>query len=874
MIQNGGDTPSPQVEMWMRQIRSQMAAGLALPEAADRARSEVELIMGTSSDPAQIGHWSEARERIRDGLERPIEYLRPHSVHKPRRPEWYTGASAADLHWPSLRAFLLQHRGWSEATVDGIDRTSSEVVSLLEDPSLTSFSGRGLVVGHVQSGKTANMTAVIAKAADAGYRFVVVLSGLTNALRRQTQSRLVGDLIARNPELWHLHTTVEDDGDFRTPPNRWFSSMDPVQVAVIKKNVTPLRRLIQAVERTSDALRSRMPVLVIDDECDQASVNSSGSAFDSTAINDAIRTLIARLPRVQYVGYTATPFANVLINPHTPQGALDDLYPRDFITALPASDGYFGAEALFGRMPDNADDERAEEQGLDMIREIPPTDVGEVRPASRARAGFAPTVPPSLEKALGWFLLTCAVRLARGQGDQHFSMLVHTTVYTDAHERLAAVIRNWAAEVEEALPAKEAELESLWNEERPRVNGERWALTSLDWGALRPFLRKLLGDLEVIVENSTSESRLDFGRGRPCRYIVVGGSVLARGLTIEGLVVSYFVRSSSQYDTLLQMGRWFGYRPGYQDLPRIWMTADLASAFRDLAIVEAEIRADIAEYSRRDLTPMDLAVRIRQIPGMTITSAAKMIASETCDVTYSGEHLQTIRFPAEDGELLRRNWAAGARLADRASAEHPIETVRRGRLMRGVPLDMVAEFLEAYVASSRDAFGAPLLDWIARESEAGPAFRQWNVGLVESASGRPSDSPLGAFGAVRTVRRARLSLPRADGLADIKALMSRRDVLFDVTMDTAADHWSTLKRVRQQEVGDTLPLMLLYGIEAQSTPSRGGAYRTALDAAADVLGVGLVLPDRGARRSFVRVRLDRDEAEETEDVLADLGDTP
>src|SRR5690606_19823503 len=146
-------------------------------------------------------------------------------------------------------------------------------------------------------------------------------------------------------------------------------------------------------------------------------------------------------------------------------------------------------------------------------------------------------------------------------------------------------------------------------------------------------------------------------------------------------------------------------------------------------------------------------------------------------------------FPAEDGELLRRNWAAGARLADRASAEHPIETVRRGRLMRGVPPDMVAEFLGAYVASSRDAFGAPLLDWIARESEAGSAFRQWNVGLVESAGGRPSDSPLGAFGAVRTVRRARLSLPRADGLADIKALMSRRDVLFDVTTDTAADDW-------------------------------------------------------------------------------------
>jgi hypothetical protein len=870
MNQGKGREVSPQVEMWVRQIRSQMASGLTLPAAASSARRELELLLGSELESAQADQWAAAQEHIREGLERPIEYLRPNSVHKPRRPEWYEGSSATDLHWPSLKAFLLQRRRWSEATVGAIDEISAEVTGMLEDPSQSSFSGRGLVVGHVQSGKTANMTAVIARAADAGYRFVVILSGLTNALRRQTQGRLVADLIARNPELWHLHTTVEDDGDFQTPPNRWFSSMDPIQVAVIKKNVAPLRRLITAIERTSEALRSRMPVLVIDDECDQASVNSSGSVFDSTAINEAIRRLIARLPRVQYVGYTATPFANVLINPHTPEGALDDLYPKDFITALPASDEYFGTEALFGRSPDDADDERAEEQGLDMIREVPAADATEVRPASRARANFSPTVPPSLEEALRWFILSSSARLARGQEDEHFSMLIHTTVYTDAHERIAARIREWKADLAATLTEVETELEALWARELARIDRRRWDLPSLSWKAIRPFVRGLVDSLEVIVENSASESRLAFDRGTPCRYIVVGGSVLARGLTIEGLSVSYFVRSSSQYDTLLQMGRWFGYRPGYQDLPRIWMTADLAGAFRDLALVEAEIRQDIAEYARRDLTPMDMAVRIRQIPGMSITSAAKMIASESCDISFSGEHLQTIRFASDDMDELNRNWAAGARLVDRITRGREIETVRQGRLVRAAPFHTVADFLENYAASTRDTFGRPLLEWLAREAETGPAFRSWNVGLVEPAKGGLSTRPLGTMGAVRTVRRARLSARRGDGLADIKALMSRRDVLFDVQEHSGPDDWAALKRYRQSVLGE-VPLLLLYAIDARSDPTAGTTYRVPLDAATDVLGVGLVLPDRGQNRRFVRVILDRDDAEEGEDLMADIG---
>ena len=869
----GSVRPGPQVDSWIRQIHKELAAGLDVEAAVVEARASFEAMTGRPLEGTQFTHWQDAATEVRRALSTPIDFLEPHSLRRPRRPDWYRGPSPEDAHWPSLKAYLLSRRRWDPVTVDTIDSTSTEVVRLLENPAQHVFSGRGLVLGHVQSGKTANMLAVIAKAVDAGYKFVIILAGLTNSLRRQTQGRFELDLRNRNPEAWHLHTSWNDDGDFREPPNTWFSTMDQAQVAIIKKNVTPLGRLIQTIERTPDRARRRMPVLIIDDECDQASVNASGSQFDATAINSAVRRLLKLLPRAQYIGYTATPFANVLINPSTPQGQMDDLYPQDFITALPLPKGYFGGEALFGRDPVDADEEAPSEQGFDMIREVPIADVAAVRPpGAKDRETFEPGIPASLGDALHYYVLAAAARYARGQSDQHCSMLVHTTVYNITHERMAEAIKAWLAGLRATLgdPEVEFRLHAVWVSEQHRVDPGRFGLETVTYDDLRPHLPRLLGDLEVVIENSTSETRLDFDNG-PRRYIVVGGSVLARGLTIEGLTVSYFVRSSSQYDTLLQMGRWFGYRPGYEDLPRIWMTADLATAFRDLALVEAEIRADIAEYVRRDETPADFAVRIRQIPGMAITAAAKMIAAESCDISFSGEHLQTIRFMHRDAESLKANWRAGATLADRAGESSSLASAPGGgRLFRAVPLEAVQEFLRTYAAARADRLGRDLLAWIEAEHEADSgAFATWNVGVVEPANASLSGMPLGAFGQVGMVNRSRLKAPRPDGAADIKALMSRRDVLLDTGGKAADKDWSALKRQRQQLVGSDIPLILFYAIDPASRPAEDSMYRAPLEAAGDMLGVGIVLPNRGALRSYVRVKIDPSDAE-SEDVLADI----
>jgi hypothetical protein len=769
-----------------------------------------------------------------------------------------------------VKGFLLNEKKWHEEDVRGIDDASDEVVSLLEnpqDPARSQFSCRGLVVGHVQSGKTANMTAVIAKALDAGYDTVIVLAGLTNKLRHQTQLRLYSDLVRRNPLNWQVLTSNEVDRDFRAPAQGGFlSHSDKAQLAVIKKNVSPLGELRKAIKETFPAVLQQLRVLVIDDECDQASVNSAQGELDMTAINQRIRELLTLLPAATYVGYTATPFANVLINPYRVDGQdLDDLYPRDFITALPKADKYFGTERLFGKTPVDPEDIQPDEEGLEMIRDVPEEDEAGLQPRSRKdRDAFQPVMTPSLEAAILYFLACCAARRARGHADQHMTMLVHTSAYVRAHERVAALIQGWVDVHRKDLvdPASEigSRLERAWIGEQGRLPDDLTDAAPVAIEGIFHYLPKVLECIEFPVENGASDDRIDYS-GKPKTYIVVGGSILARGLTLEGLMVSYFLRTANQFDTLLQMGRWFGYRPGYEDLPRIWMPRDLKLRFRALAAVEQEIREDIEQYRMRDLTPMDLAVRIRAIPGMAITAANKMRAARRCAVSYWGTHRQTFRFAHKDTRILEKNWGAGSELVSRIESlglRDPDAEERK--LWRNVPKSSIRRFLESYVVESShaDLLPAMLLPFIDGTDQR---LAMWSVGIVESGRGHESDTLLGTIGSVRTVNRARLK--DTVGIADIKALMSRRDVLFDCGDEVEGNgSWEELKEARLEAVGQ-VPLLLLYPIAKESRPERASKARVPLDALHDVLGVGIVFPGSVTEGgNFVSVDLQPLSAEE------------
>lgn len=866
---------NPQVEQFVREIKQRLPSHGSPESAASDLRRFIESITGAMSTEMQ-SHLSEALGIVQSTLQK-VEILRRNSLTK-TRDDWYAGPMTTDQHWPALQGYLQNAKNWDHESIGAIDDSSSEVVSLLANPKLEQFRCRGLVVGYVQSGKTANMTAVIAKAVDAGYNLIVLLGGVTNKLRAQTQRRLLSDIVERHRHLWQLYTTVDDAGDFSKPANRQFTMPVPgrAQMVVMKKETSRLDAFLETVEKTPTNVLRSLKTLIIDDECDQASVNASSKEYDMTRTNEAIRKIIRSLPAVSYVGYTATPFANVFIDPfpHN-KDELDDLYPEDFITDLPRPKDYFGAREVFGFDPDNADDDEGASAGRDMIRIIPPEEIAKIRPASaKDRAAFTPQITPELERALLWFLITCAVRRRRGQGASHMTMLVHTSPYVNQHTRMSEAIRAWlglrADDISSAKGKIWGLLKKVWSAETGRVPLEGDEEKELTPEVLLPWLKETFGKLEVAVENGESVERLNYTEDAKT-YIVVGGSVLARGLTLEGLAVSFFLRTSQQYDTLLQMGRWFGFRHGYADLPRLWATRDLVSNFRALARIEEEIREDIALYRKRKATPLDFAVKVREIPGLAITSAAKMRHAYRTSISFEGKHVQTIRFDHLKDGVVSGNWsAAGGLIDDAKKAKGTTYDSRRG-LFTAVPLAIVRKFLREFQICDQhlDLKQDMLLNYL---DKAAGGLASWNVAIVGPDKGQASSRELGFLGTVSTNRRSKLA--ESGECADIKALMSKRDILIDAedTSAKAGENWTDLKAKRP-----AVPLLLLYPIEAESQPKKGTSRdgrptRIALDAVGDLIGFGIVFPGSLDRSGgYYSVELDIPTPEQLEDD-EDLGE--
>ena len=793
------------------------------------------------SDPVQRAALDAAANQIRKSVA-DIERLRhPTTLKAPERKAWYAGPRDTDDFWPALKRYLEKKRG--DEVVKAIDRGSTKVVSCLDFPGSASFSSRGLVVGYVQSGKTANFTAVISKAADAGYRLFLVLSGLTNSLRRQTQDRLDAELVRLQPKLWQTWTDLQSDiGDYPFNIDAMLHGQQR-HLAVVKKNGPRLRRLLRMIKKADPQLLKQCPVLIIDDECDQASVNASGNQDRLTVINRLLRDFLETLPRVAYVGYTATPYANVLIDPSYEQ----DLYPRDFIVSLDMPDGYFGAEKLFGRDLLDADPVPPNESGLDMIRTIPNEDIEYLRPANRDQKDtFVISVTSTLGAAIRYFVMATAAKSVRGLGSEHSCMLIHTTVYARAHANAKPVVEAYVQSLEDSIkrgdPSVLEELRTQWEEEMGRLPSETLGRETVTFDELLPHLLSAENKPSAVVENSLSDQRLEFGSD-PRRYIVIGGNVLARGLTIDGLVVSFFLRAASQYDTLMQMGRWFGYRRGYEDLPRIWMTRDMAQYFKDMATVEAEIRYDIEVYERERLTPLQFAIRIREHPDLAITAKNKMGAAVDCHVSFAGRHFQTRRFKHASAQWLADNWDAAELLLDRI-AKRRIPGRGSAIAFGEVPFTEIVAFLREYeLHPSHQSFAtSKLIEYIAEQNGKEPgSLALWNVAVVVTSDGAESDRPLGALGQVSMVSRARL---RIDGDADIKALMSRQDVLADLpNIDLPGKAgWAEVKEIRQKAFKAPRPLLLLYPINRNSRAAPSSTDRIDMNAAHDLIGIAVVFP--------------------------------
>jgi hypothetical protein len=581
------------------------------------------------------------------------------------RRQWY--------YWPRLREFLLQQK-WPSKSLKELDATTDRIMNRLPSPSDDHFDVRGLVLGFVQSGKTANFTATIAKAADCGYRLVIVLSGIDKGLRMQTQIRLTRELMGYGSfsgdnnhvplpptgRQWHRFTTSDLDGDF-DPGNANQASLqgpEPV-LLVVKKNGPVLRRLIHWLDGASKDILTEIPTLVIDDEADLASIDTRGSYQPEdepplqdyeppSAINGLIRQLLNHFQKSVYIAYTATPFANILI----PHDAYDptlenDLYPKDFIVDLPKPEGYFGAEELFGL--ESADGEKST-SGIDVIRLVPEDDVYELENGH---------LPKSLEEAILGFILSGAARIQRGYRNEPTTMLIHTSHRIESHMDIAEIVGDKISEFKNEMrysddPSILPRLRKMWEEDFIPLTQAISPGYEVTFDRLREYVVQFIESAQVRTLNSFTGQVLDFVREPRLKAICIGGNKLSRGLTLEGLVSSYFVRDSPNYDTLMQMARWFGFRQGYVDLTRIWTTAKLSDQFALLAFVENQLRADIKVYEDMQLTPRQVGMRILKHPSMQVTSPLKRRYAREIVISqsYSGNVVQTFKFPFNDPEGL------------------------------------------------------------------------------------------------------------------------------------------------------------------------------------------------------------------------------
>ena len=797
-----------------------------------------------------VEHYNEVAKGVR-------EYRDPPTLHDPQRvPQpWYLGPHPDDLFWPALERHLRGKPAWVGDPIENLDRSSTKVVSYIAPPWARSIRTRGLVLGYVQSGKTSNFTGVIAKAADVSYRLAVVLSGVHNNLRRQTQVRLDEQIIDLNPLSWVPLTT--ELADFGRPVRALPLLAQPGLrlLAVVKKNAKRLENLVTWLEEAGTAgILDRCPILVVDDEADQASLNTKKDEDERAAINDLILRLLA-LPKVAYVGYTATPFGNLFVDPTVPE----DLYPRDFIVDLPQPVNYFGPEQLFGRQRFTPDE--PEFTGYDMIRMVPDGEAAALRPPRKKadRDAFEPSVTASLEEALRWFALATAARNIRHGRKQHSTMLIHSSQYVATHNLLWKPVCDTLLDLRNRVAAADAvllaELEQQWTDETAKVPCDEFACAPVAFADILlalPDTLGALGDLKtpegssVVVDNSFSAQRLVYDDDDPRPVVVIGGNTLSRGLTLEGLVVSHFIRTASTYDTLLQMGRWFGYRPGYEDLPRMWMTADLEQMFRFLAGVEHEIRLDIARYEAEDLDPLQLAVRIQTHPKIAITSALKMRKAINQKMSFSGQRPQTILFHHKDSRWLSSNLDAGRALVAAATGRGIGLTLQGpNRLLAGMPVEDILSFLDPVDGYRFHELNAELqTEPLRRYIEAQNRYNEldvWNVIFMSRRSDELGTVDLGFRTEVNLISRAKLEGSPPE-YANINTLMSKVDRVADLEIAGAAA--LSDNELLAHRTASGRPLLLLYPIAKDSQPDtkRGSGRRRSLDAVEHVLGVAFAFP--------------------------------
>lgn len=808
--------------------------------------------------------------------------------------------------WQLYKKHLLNN-GFSKLSVNLIEESTEKTLKRLSKDTRLTGPIKGLVIGNVQSGKTANMAALMAMTADHGWNFFIVLSGTIEKLRQQTQNRIYGDLKHSGILKWYglEHLTGRNiknsslDNNIR---NKDFSEgSDYRYFTVCLKNKTRLENLIQWINKDQNK-KKQMKILVIDDEADQAGINTEKILNEEElkyedqerkAINRLIVNLVEgknekgeeteyKYKAMNYISYTATPYANFLN-----EIAEDSLYPKNFIATLPQSNEYFGPQQIFGSEINN------EMPGLDIVRYIADDEIKTIKNIHKGKKKYP---PESLQNAIIWLLLAASVLRKQGY-KRPVSMLIHTSHLQKDHKMIADVINRFF-ELENKEKIKEM-AQKMWDEERNRLTPEKLRKSYFDFASERelkdlPKFNDIEENLEKILEekishvNISEDGNLNFTSGihmaiDNCSFngisdegdiirltypeeslgfasifMVIGGATLSRGLTIEGLVSTYFARETAQADSLMQMGRWFGYRKNYELLPRIWMSELNYNRFLFLSDLDHELRNEIQNFEITKQLPSEYGPRVKNTPKaswLRITAKNKMQSSTEVNLDFSGTINQTIFFH-NALKILDSNIEVAENFLTSLKGPKKSLTRKGSYVWENVDFSMIREnFLKKYKVHERSRVlndMEALYEWIEKVGED-KSLKGWNVVLAGLSQKNSDESKIWElpFGKIVKVERTRNKASADKDYIDIRALLSPGDLLADITeekmlkvfeqeMKRQSGQTNKIRHARENLGLEKTPIIIIYRID-KDTKADGG-NRVNLNALQDLIGFAIHIP--------------------------------
>ena len=583
----------------------------------------------------------------------------------------------AKINWKHKSQYFmyLLSKGWPLDTIKSIDEYTDEILDHIYYPKVNhDFVCRGLVIGDVQSGKTANYIGLINKAIDVEYKLIIVLSGTLSSLRTQTQARMNTDVLGYEPNvLLGSNEKVNiglaaDDVDyidvesFTDKIKDWSSKtinklMDdnmPTTIAVVKKNTKVLESIYNSISNNPKSIDGKIniPVLIIDDEVDQASVNTKKHEDEDPArINGWIRKIIMACNKVSYVGYTATPYANILINPDVNDDTYGkDLFPEDFIVVLPTPKNYCGIKKFFGTKENPNYDlvEIIRDDSNFFDAQIPRDedfdDTLMDKKSMLKKNMEVEMLPKSAKAAIDDFIVASAVRRSREGDEIHNSMMFNISGFKKGSNSLKELVDNHVSKIKYCLKNEEFynKYKKIWEDRFKNISQKRERFD--DWNSIKKQLLYVINALDVLLLNGDSKDFINYTKTGQHEVIAVGGNKLSRGITLEGLMISYYLRKPNAYDTALQMGRWFGYKENYFDLCRIYTKSDTLEDFLTIFDATEELKEDIAIMNSRSLTPREFTLKVLTHPSFKPTSRNKMYSAEFVRVGFSEQRQETIRF--------------------------------------------------------------------------------------------------------------------------------------------------------------------------------------------------------------------------------------